>query len=86
MNLEKAKKEYIKQYRQDNREIILEQMKQYYQDNKEQINKKTKCPCGSIVNKQCLARHYRTLIHQDWLCKQATKPTKIKLTIKLKQT
>jgi len=58
--------EYHKQYRKDNREKRLEQIKKHYQDNREKRLEKNKekipCDhCGSIVNRNHIARHKKSL-------------------------
>ena len=60
-----------KQYREDNKEKIAEKKKEYNQDNKVQIaekrGQKITCECGSKVRKADIARHRKTIKHQEWL-------------------
>ena len=60
-----------KVYHEKNREKILEKNKQYHEKNREKIaerkKKKVKCPCGSEIRKNDLARHKRSQKHQDWV-------------------
>tara|TARA_R110000796_G_scaffold242060_1_gene363985 strand:+ start:373 stop:927 length:555 start_codon:yes stop_codon:yes gene_type:complete len=55
--------EYKKKYRENNKEKI----KEWRDNNKEEINKKQKekitCECGSIINRNHLARHKKTIKH-----------------------
>jgi len=79
-NKEKIR-EKTKEYYENNREKIREKYKEHYEDNKEKIREKAKeyyennrekiqCECGSIVTKNYLNRHKRTLKHQAWVSKQ----------------
>ena len=56
------------QYRDDNKEKILEQKKQYYIDNKDKIleqqKQKMTCDCGCIVNKGSITRHKKSKKHK----------------------
>tara|TARA_R110000803_G_scaffold192649_1_gene255545 strand:- start:408 stop:998 length:591 start_codon:yes stop_codon:yes gene_type:complete len=83
-SVEEAKeyeKEWMKQYRESNKELvvektkiyyqankedILEKQKEYYQNNKKSINEKITCECGSIFIKKALNRHLNTLKHQQF--------------------
>jgi hypothetical protein len=75
----------IAQYRQDNKEIILQQAKQYYIDNKqkykqyrqnnsekiaEQRKQPIVCACGSEIQKIEKARHERTHKHKSFIEQQ----------------
>jgi hypothetical protein len=58
----RTKKEYKKEYDQDNKEKILEQSKEYYQANKEKIREKRKekvnCNiCGKEISRENLSKH-----------------------------
>ena len=61
--------EYMKEYRQANRETILETVKKYQQANKELISEKRKqpveCECGCVIKKGDLAKHKRTKKHLE---------------------
>ena len=48
--------EYQKQYRQDNREVLLEKR-----------SKKINCECGTVVCKNYILRHRRTQKHIAWV-------------------
>ena len=64
-------KEYIKQYRENNREQIAVKKKEYYENNKENIRTKQKqpynCECGSTVRRNDKARHFRSQKHRLWV-------------------
>ena len=88
-----SRQDYNKQYRQANRDKILEQKKQYRQANQDKILEQNKqyrdkqrekivCECGATVSRNSLARHRRTIKHKRLLDDQP-KP-KIKITIKPK--
>ena len=68
------KKEWRRQYQQDNRDRLNEKSKQYRQDNKIEIAQKkavkVTCGCGSIVTKHHIARHCQTAKHQNYLTTQ----------------
>ena len=55
------------QYRQDNREIILEKKKMFYQNNKEKIHQKLTCICGVSFSKYNKARHEKSITHQSFI-------------------
>jgi len=68
-------KEYYKQYRQENKEIIAERMKQYQQDNKERIAEKDKRYYQENPEKRALYKQRRearkrqldsTLTFEQW--------------------
>jgi hypothetical protein len=70
--------EQSKKYKENNREKIKQQnrksyinnkekKRQYYQDNREKINQTITCICGSIISKQTLPRHKKTIKHQKFL-------------------
>tara|TARA_R100000951_G_scaffold88299_1_gene76306 strand:- start:310 stop:807 length:498 start_codon:yes stop_codon:yes gene_type:complete len=73
--LERIKKyanKYNKKYRENNKEKEKVRIKKYHQNNKDKINKqratkKITCECGSIVRRDCLARHIITKKHKDKL-------------------
>ena len=64
------KKEYLNEYRQDNKQIINEKAKYYYQANKKYFNEKWRekftCECGAIFNINNLSRHKKSLKHQQF--------------------
>ena len=59
------------EYRNDNKEHMLERDKEYRETNKEKIAKlnseKFMCECGSTYNRQKKAKHQRTIKHQNYL-------------------
>ncbi len=64
--------EIKKQWRENNKQKILEYKKEYRNKNKEKINEKKRnnkivCVCGSEVIKDNLARHKRSVKHQNFL-------------------
>jgi predicted GIY-YIG superfamily endonuclease len=69
------KKEYNKQYRNENKEQEIEYFKQYYQKNKEKISEKLKekitCECGCVVNRYNLSRHKKTKKHIELMEKNS---------------
>jgi len=58
------KKEYDKEYYENNKEKISEYNKEYYEINKEEINKKVKCECGCEVQLKFLKGHKLTEKHK----------------------
>lgn len=69
------KKEYHKEYRQNNKKEILEKAKEYYAKNQEQINEKTNeygkvkciCLCGSNFRQDSIGKHIKSEKHQTFL-------------------
>jgi hypothetical protein len=55
-----------KQYRTENATTIKEQSKQYRADNADTINKKHICQCGSSYTKRNRSRHLKSLKHQEY--------------------
>ena len=66
-----SKQEYGKEYRQKNKEYRKEKNQEWYQANKaeilEQKKEKIKCDCGSIVSRNHIARHNRSIKHIEYL-------------------
>ena len=64
--LKKQKEKY-----ENNKEEMLEKQKKYRETNREDINKKKKvkvsCECGSIINKNVIARHYKSKKHINFI-------------------
>jgi hypothetical protein len=64
-------KEYMKEYREENKDAIKEKIKQYRERNKEKINENAKetstCVCGSCFQKAYKSTHERTKKHQSYL-------------------
>jgi hypothetical protein len=62
-------KEQQKQYREDNKEHILEQSRQYSrqyrEDNKERLSEKFNCECGGKYQRGTKARHMKSIKHQQ---------------------
>lgn len=67
-------KEQKKEYREQNREKIVEYRKEYREQNrdkiKEQMKEKIKCECGSVIRKNELSRHKRSIKHQTFINQQ----------------
>lgn len=63
-------KEQNKIYHEANKDRILEKNKQHYQINKEKIklqkNTKHTCECGGCYTSARKARHYKSIIHQNY--------------------
>ena len=64
------RKEYLKEYRNQNKEKIFENNKEYYQENKEKINEKLNCECGGKYTKTNKAKHLQTIKHMKFLNKK----------------
>lgn len=66
-----SRKETCERYRKNNRENIKEINKIYYGKNKDIIEEKAKkkitCCCGSIIRKDSLTRHNKSIKHQKYL-------------------
>ena len=64
------KKEYFKEYRQENKEHIIEQQKEYRNNNKDKIKERKSqqitCVCGSILTHDHKARHEQTKKHLNF--------------------
>ena len=62
------KLEYLKQWRDNNREKTRQDAREYYEKNKETYKKKRQetiqCECGLEVNKQHISRHKKTKKHE----------------------
>jgi hypothetical protein len=56
-------KENKKKYRDENKDKIKENKKKYRDENKEKISEKITCECGSIIRKDVISRHLRSLKH-----------------------
>jgi len=65
-NKEKVK-EYKKRWYEDNKEKRKEYEKQWYQENKEKMKEKFNCICGSIYRKSDKARHERSKKHKQYI-------------------
>jgi hypothetical protein len=70
----RTKAEYMREYKQVNREAINAKNREYKQVNKEVLNAKQRekinCPCGSTHTRSNKATHQKTLKHQAWLAQQ----------------
>ena len=70
-----SSQEYYKEYRQKNKDKIIEYSQEYYQANKERIsaykNQKIECDCGSIARRSYIAQHKRSKKHSLWVQLQA---------------
>jgi len=58
--------EYKKEYRDNNKETIIEKKKEYRENNKEKLKEKATCDCGSVVRKDSMSRHLKTIKHKEW--------------------
>ena len=69
-NKEEIAKKNKKRY-EDNKEELKQYFKKRYEDNKEEINNKKKekihCECGSVINRGDLARHKKSMKHQNFI-------------------
>lgn len=65
---DRTQKEYQQEYREANKEKILEKQKQYREANQETLNEKAKekvkCECGAYVSKSHLSLHKKTNKHK----------------------
>ncbi len=63
--------EQKKQHYQENKAKVREKVNKYREENKEKINEKKKlkvqCNCGAIFRKEDKARHFRTVVHQNFV-------------------
>ena len=67
-NKEKIEQQKKEKY-QKNKDKIQQQMKEWYQKNKDKFNQKVTCECDSIVSKNALSRHKKSIKHQCLLNK-----------------
>jgi hypothetical protein len=63
----KKRKEQQKKYNEENKEKIAKQKKEY---NKERRKIKISCECGSIIKKEYISKHYKTIKHQNFIKSQ----------------
>ena len=61
-----SKAEYDRNYREQNKDKILEQKKEYYQQNKDKLGAKVQCECGSSIRKDNIAKHRKYKKHLFW--------------------
>jgi hypothetical protein len=59
--------EINKEYREANRDKLAEKKKEYYDANRDKIAEKITCDCGSVIRSGDIARHRKSIKHQDWL-------------------
>jgi anti-repressor protein len=62
-----AKKEYMQKYRQEKSESIAESKKKYNEAHKEVMEERIKCACGSMVSRQNMSYHLKTVRHTKYL-------------------
>jgi hypothetical protein len=70
-------KQQMKEYREENKQKIIEQMKEYYEENREKIleqkkeksKEKITCECGSVFRSCSKPRHDRSKKHLDYINK-----------------
>ena len=58
------RKEQMKKYNKENKQHIAEQKKIYA---KERRKIKISCECGSIIKKEAISKHYKTIKHQNYI-------------------
>ena len=67
----RTKKEYDKQYKQNNKELINQKNKQYRENNRELINQKQNekfdCICGGKYTMSNKIQHFKTRKHQNFI-------------------
>ena len=65
------RKNYHKVWSENNKCKLDEYKKEWYENNKkrllERAKEKFECECGSILTRQCKARHLKSKKHQDYL-------------------
>jgi hypothetical protein len=65
----RTKKEYMKEYNEDNKEQINIYQKKYFEDNKDKIkinkSKKINCACGSSINTSNKSYHEKSKKHLE---------------------
>ena len=61
------KKEYMKNYRQENAEAIALSKKKYKESKKEHMEERLKCVCGSMISRQMMTLHLETERHKKYL-------------------
>ena len=65
------RKKYMIKYIEKNKEELKKKKDIYWQKNKDILNKrysvKIPCSCGSVISKRDLAKHKRTLKHQNFI-------------------
>ena len=59
--------EYQKEYREENKAKIAEQNKEYYEENKAKINEKFVCECGGKYTHAHKAQHIKSLKHKNFI-------------------
>ena len=57
----------MKQYYEENKNIINEYKKEWYEKNKDVINEKIICECGGCYTRIHKERHFKSKKHQDYL-------------------
>jgi|SaaInlV_125m_DNA_1040241.scaffolds.fasta_scaffold30595_2 hypothetical protein len=60
-------KEYDKEYYENNKEYIKEHHKEYNEKNKEKLNEKINCNCGGKYTYQNKAKHFKTNRHLEYI-------------------
>ena len=60
-------KQYQSSYREMNQEIVKVSRKEWYDRNKDKLSEKMICECGSSFLKRAIARHYKTIEHQEYI-------------------
>jgi len=57
----------LKIYYKENKDKILEKQKKYSEENKDKIKEKINCECGGCFRKNGKSRHIKTKLHQDYI-------------------
>jgi hypothetical protein len=63
----RSRKEYLKQYYDENREQMHAYSRKYYDKHKEEINAKHSCDCGGRYAMLHKSRHIKSKKHQDYI-------------------
>jgi len=71
-DIKKYQKEWIREYRKNNKEKVNQLNNERRAKNKDKINEKARlniitCECGSVIRKDNLFRHCKTIKHQSFL-------------------
>jgi len=65
--------EYYKEWRENNKDLKKELDKKYREENKDKIKarklEKVTCECGTVVCRDALSRHKKSITHQEFLKK-----------------
>ena len=70
LEIKEYKKQWNKQYREENREKLNEKDRKYYQENKERLSEKIPCECGCIIRRDSMSKHKKTNKHLELMTKK----------------